>query len=545
MSAPFDAIVVGSGATGGVAALTLTRAGMRVLLLEAGAPVEKTDYAAWHTARTLYRHWVSKRQSVQEAHATYWTTNPDFFVDDRDNPYTTPDDKPFRWIRARRLGGRTLTWDGVTPRLSDFELKAASRDGIGIDWPIAHADLAPHYATIERLLCVHGARDGLAQLPDGAFDGARPMTPAERVFKDRVESKFRGRNVIISRGIRAARRPRDGETHSRLSSVATTIDLAKRTGKLTIRTNSIASRVIVDREGTRATGVEIIDAVDRHVEEVHAPLVVLCASTIESLRILMTSKSRAHPKGIGASSGVLGRYLMDHVASTIYFALHDHRDANDGHELLGSDAIMMPRYQNLNGTSERFVRGFGLWGGIQRLPIPRALKKTSGSIGFLCARAETVPQEKNRVELDATERDRWGLPAPRITFEWAESDFEIARAARRDAIEMIEAAGGEVAELGDLVALPIVGGFLREMEKEWACSTPGLFCHEVGGARMGSDPKTSVLDADNRCWDVPNLLVTDGACFPSCGWQNPTLTMMAVTARACERAVESMKRRDR
>jgi choline dehydrogenase-like flavoprotein len=537
----WDAIVVGSGATGGTAALKLTQAGLRVLMLEAGAPVRrKADYGTppGNVARQLYRHFVSKRQHVQEAHATYWATNPDFFVDDEDNPYTTPPDKPFRWIRGRRLGGRTLTWDGVTPRMSDFELKAASRDGIGPDWPIAHADLAPYYAEIERTLGVWGTREGLEQLPDGDFVGERPLTPAERVFKERVERAFGERKVILSRGLRAARAP-----GSALSSVSTTIAAAMSTGKLGVRTSSVVSRVLTDTDGRRAIGVEVVDALDLRREEVHAPLVFLCASTIESLRILMASQSRAHPRGIGASSGTLGRYVMDHVASTVYFALPDVRDDGSTRELLGSDSIMVPRWQNLNGVREGYPRGFGMWGGIQRLPIPRALRKQPEvAFGFLCARAETLPDEDNRVELDPVRRDRWGIPAARITCEWKEHDRKVAQAARDAVVEMVEAAGGVVSDLADLVHMPLLGGVFRDIQKEWTCSTPGLFCHEVGGARMGTDPKTSVLDPSCAVWDVPNVYVTDGACWPSCGWQNPTLTMMAVTARACDLAVAALRR---
>lgn len=543
----WDVVVVGSGANGGAAARQLIAAGLHVLLLEAGPPVRgRGDYGAplVNVARQLYRHVVSGRQHIQERHATYWTTNPDFFVDDRDNPYTTPADKPFRWIRGRRLGGRTLTWDGVTPRFSDFEFKAAGRDGLGTNWPIGHADLSPHYAPLERLLGVHGSRDGLAQLPDGDYLPPRPMTPAEAVFKARVESKFSGRSVLISRGIRAGRRPDRNERHSRLSNPAM-LEADARDRGLVIRTNAVVSRVLVEADGRRASSVEFVDALTGRIEEARARVVFLCASTIESLRILMNSQSRAHPQGIGAASGVLGRYLMDHIAGNVYFYLPDVPDDGGAHELLGSDSILIPRYQNLGASSERYTRGFGLWGGIQRIGVPSILRKKPGlAFGFLCARAETLPHFENHVTLDPTVRDRWGIPAAHISFEWKEPDLMIARDAKQDAVEMIEAAGGKVEKLTDLVRTPVVGRALKRMQEEWDRSTPGLFVHEVGGARMGSSPKDSVLDPFCRSWDVRNLFVTDGACWPSAGWQNPTLTEMAITVRACVHAVEELKARN-
>jgi choline dehydrogenase-like flavoprotein len=542
----WDAVVVGSGATGATAARQLTKGGLRVLVLEAGTPLQEGDYGDFLTNGTklLWRHFVSKRQRTQEAHPTYWNTNPDLFVDDVDNPYTTPEGKPFRWIRSRRLGGRTLVWDAVTPRFSDFDFKAAEVDGYGTSWPITHADLAPYYADLERLLGVHGSKEGIPQLPDGEFLEPRPMTPAERIFKERVEKEWGDRKVIISRGLRAGRSPMPGSAYSRMSSPVWALEEAGATGRLSVRTGAVVARVLVGRDG-RATGVEFIDTSTRLSGVVRARVVFLCASTIETLRILMNSKSAAHPDGLGASSGVLGRGLMDHSAGNVYFTMPDVPDDGTKYDLLGSDSIMIPRYQNLGKQTEPYLRGFGVWGGIQRLPVPKFLHKNPNvAFGFLCARSEVLPHPDNRVELHPELKDAWGIPAAHITCEWKEHDRAVAEAGRLAVHEMVEAAGGKPQDITEIFHMPFVKNHIGGMQKEWKLSTPGMFVHEVGGARMGTSPKDSVLNPFNQVWDAPNVFVTDGAAWPTSGWQNPTLTEMAITARACDFAIEALRRGD-
>lgn len=532
----WDAIVVGSGTTGGTAALELTERGHHVLVLEAGSDVaEQKGYGvpALNLARQLYRHYVSHRQDTQKLHATYWTTNPDFFVDDVDHPYTTPEGKPFRWIRGRQLGGRSLVWDGVTPRMSDFEFSAADLDGFGSNWPIKHADLDQYYSKVEGLLGVHGSRDGLPQLPDGNFREARPLTSAEYLFRRRVEAKFPDRRVLASRGLRASRRPGAGEKHSGLSSQATALAKALATGRLTIRTGAVVTRVSLRPDGSGARGVEFIDTATKQTAEAVGRVVFLCASTIETVRLLLKSEDAGHPGGLGASSGVLGHYLMDHIASNVYFRVPGLKDDGKQHEILGSDSILIPRYQNLGRSDADHLRGFGLWGALDRFIMPSVLHRQRGEVhGFLCARSEVLPHFENRVTLDRTVHDVWGQPVPHIDCEWKPEDVRINQAARAAALEMIECIGGQLADLNELFFTSPVDGFLDQMQAEWRRSIPGLVVHEVGGARMGTKSTDSVVNAYNQVWEAPNVFVVDGACWPSCGWQNPTLTEMAISARA-------------
>lgn len=542
----FDAIVIGSGATGGVAAKQLSEAGLNVLVLEAGPGFAGGDaYGTPNTnlVRQLYAHFIRRRQPVQERHSSYWDVHPGLFVDDIDHPYTTPTDKPYRWIRNRVVGGRSLTWGGVTLRLSNHEFKAASRDGIGDDWPIEHDDLAPYYDELEQFFAVHGSRERLPQLPDGVFLPARPLTSAELHLRQAFE-RVPGCRLIPSRGIRAGRYPDAGEQFSRLSSIGTTLAAALATGRTTVQSGAVVARLIPDPNTGRIRAVEYIETATGQLRRSTARIVFLCASTIESVRLLMASASPTHEGGIGAASGMLGRGLMDHIVSCLWFYLPD--VADDGraaHELLGSDGIIVPRFQNLGPERAPYLRGFGLWGGAQRMFFPEFLRKKRGcAIGFLCAMAEALPDEKNHMRLDPEVRDKYGLAVPHLSCAWTDNDLVLSRAARAAAQELIAAAGGVVCEMHDLVHLPVIGGFMKQLQSELQPSIPGLFVHEVGGARMGREPRGSVVNRFCQCWDAPNLFVTDGACWVSSGWQNPTLTEMAITARAADHAVAELRR---
>jgi len=542
----WDVIVVGSGATGGVAAWKLTVLGFRVLVLDAARMSDESEHRAsfaWNTGRALYRHLVSKRQGTQKHHPTYWATNPDFFADDVENPYTTDPNQPFRWIRGGRVGGRTLTWDAVTPRLSDYEFKAASFDGFGSDWPISHDDLAPHYAELEKLFGVFGSEERLPQLPDGVFAGKKQMTPGELHFKTKIESLFDNRSVVISRGIDGERSPEKGQTYSKISSPRTTLRLAAETGLLTLRPNARAARVFLNDRGL-ADGVEIVDTRTLERTKVYARAVVLCASTIESVRILLNSRTPRHPQGLGGNSGILGRYLMDHSAGNVYFSMPEVKDSGAMYEFSGCASIMIPRYQNLGSQTEPYLRGFGVWGGIQRMPVPNLLRKNrSVAFGFLCGRSEVLPHADNRVDLDTSRTDRFGIPVPKISCTWKEADLRLAAAAREDTEDMVRRAGGVPGMVTDHFYTPFVTGLLRQIQKEWTLSTPGMFVHEVGGARMGNDPATSVVDSHCALWDVPNLFAPDGSCWVTSGWQNPTLTQMAITNRAAIRIADVIRSR--
>ncbi|MEM9163119.1 MAG: GMC family oxidoreductase [Cyanobacteria bacterium P01_F01_bin.4] len=537
-STHYDAIVVGSGATGGVAAKELSEQGLKVLVLEAGPTVKaKTNLGNGPKAmaKRLHNLFVAKRQSYQSMHLGYWKTNPDLFIDEKDNPYTTPEHKPFYWIRGRQVGGKSLTWGGITLRLSDYEFKAASRDGHGENWPIAYSDLAPYYDQLEQFLQVHGNCDHLPQLPDGQYQSPSELTPAEHHLKAVVEKEWCDRTLIASRGFRL-HKPTADAPWPRSSSQGAALQAALATGNVTLQSDAVVSHVTFDPSTRQARGVGYIDRTTQTAHEVSGRIVVLCASTIESVRILLHSTEQYQPGGLRNQSGVLGRYLMDHISTTTFFFLPGFESPRPRFELSGSDSFFIPCFCNLETQQEAFLRGYGLWGGIQRFNPPKAFRKVGkGAIGFLIAHGEVLSRPENCVRLNPEVTDAWGIPVPHIDFAWSDNEQTMLAHMKSQINQIIHLAGGQPMLLTELLHTPLFTNYLRKIEKTMTfAAPPGYYIHEVGGARMGTSPDNSVVNPNNQCWEAPNLLVTDGACWTSSAWQSPTLTEMAITARACK-----------
>lgn len=545
---PFDAIVVGSGATGGWAAKVLCEGGLNVLLVEAGKEVKPGAEPLSSTAlRQGAKDAVQSRCSAYNRYTSY------YFIDDEENPYTTPVNRPFSWIRSQVVGGRTLLWAGQSYRMSDYDFKAARFDHSGEEWPISYDEIAPYYGRAEKAMAVRGTYENLPQLPDGALlPTAAPDANAlylRHAFAKRQQSLIPARLSSPPSGQHGfcihCNRSNSGCLIP-MSSPSSTLAAAHRTGRLTLLSNTLARHLVTDKEG-KAIGIYAINKDTRQESEVYGRMIFLCASTLESTRIMLNSVSRLNPAGFGNSSGALGHYLMDHLSGVaITASFRDAEPTRQAEEKRPVQLMYIPRRQNLGADqSQKFLRGYGYQVTVLKAsrfasnigptcgeasPADKARLKASAFLDGkvvvrLQAFGEMLPRFENYVEIDKSgKQDALGIPVLSIHCEHGENEREMAKDMAADAHDLVDAAGA------------ITVSFQKTLQE------PGLCIHEAGTCRMGNDPKTSVLNRYNQCHDAPNVFVTDGSCFTSQGTQNPTLTMMALTIRAAEYALQQARK---
>ena len=503
----YDAIVVGSGAAGGMAAKCLTDGGATVLLLEAGPELPSESWREQERSPEEFEA-IKTRQPIQSRNLLYNRRNCHLFIDDVENPYSTDAATEFNWIRSRQAGGRTLLWSRFALRMSDEDLGSPNQDGIGAPWPVSYRDLSPYYDKVESLIGVSGTLEGLPSLPDGRFRSRR-VPSYLRELRERLAQRYPERHLIPSREVAEDERQTSSGPPSYASLGSTLLQCDLR--KLTFRADCVVARIQLDRPN-HASGVVYVDRETKQWHEVSGRVVVLCASTIESTRILLASATRDFPAGLGNSSGVLGHYLMDHFGGPRVVAVGRIKDA----EPYSRERAYLPRFCNLLRQSEDFVRGYGIQADFKAEGRESAVL-TMGVFG------EVLPYFENCVELDGSTRDACGLAVPRIRFRYGENERKMALHAQTAIREVVEALG------------------FRLIAADDALLAPGTRAHELGSARMGTSPNNSVLNGFNQCWDIKNLFVTDGSCFPSAGYKGPTLTVMALTARACEYILRSLR----
>lgn len=539
----FDAIVVGSGATGGFAAKTLTERGLNVLVLEAGGPLpeEKFELAAKAQFAAI-GSWARVKAGMTGQHKQALTSfySPEkafLFVNDNEHPYESPQDF-YLWLRGKQVGGRFLAWGRVGLRMSDYTFKFKSHEGAGFDWPIGYADIAPFYEQVERCLGMRGNDDGIDYCPAGSYVQPAGLSKAEQKFKAVIEAQWPGAKAMAWRYVRKEATPADAQRNR----TTTPLQAAAATGRLTLKSHSPVERVNTDARTGKATGVTYIDAFTGQRHTVQAQVVVVCASTIESIRLLLNSKGEKHPEGLGNSSGLVGRYFMDQMLTLGFGTVPGFK----GGELVDATSpadnhggIYIPRFRQLKKPGELgYAGGFNLQGIVGRPMLPPHMDSVFGLTGH----GEILPHADNHVRL-ASRKDRLGVPIPSVNIRLRDNDRKLLADQVDTQMAMMKAAGLSIDFLISPLGLRTDGPFMPNAK--WyerlmfrlaykRSVAVGGAIHECGGARMGSDPKTSVLNAMNAVWDAPNVFVTDSSCFVTNGTCGPTLTTMALTVRACE-----------
>jgi len=556
----YDAIVIGTGMSGGWAMKELTEKGLSVLALERGQPVE---HIKGYTTAALSRWDMPHRGKLTDE---YIKANPilvrsgvvdgattNMFIPDNLHPYIQ--DKPFDWIRGYQVGGRSLMWGRWTQRWGEADFEANAKEGVGIDWPIRYQELAPWYSYVEKFAGIAGNKDGLAQVPDGEFLPPFEMNNFEKLVKEKIESNFPGRNLIISRTANLTK-PNDihtslgrGQCQARdlcsrgcpfgayFSTQSATLPAARKTGLLTLKTGAVVHSVIYDEKKQRATGVRVVDTSTKKITEYYAKIIFLNAGSINSNLLLLHSTSSRFPNGLGNDSGTLGKFIMTHNyrvrASGVYEGMPDSYYAGRR-----PNGVYMPRFRNFgNDHQNNFTRGYALacssyrqgWtrgNGMDEIgtALKQQLEEPGPWVFFGTAMGEMLPYEDNQVWLDKDKTDDWGIPLLHASVDWHENENLMAKDALQQMQEMFDKAG------------------LQQITSEDNQQAPGKDIHEMGGCRMGHDPKNSMLNKWNQLHAVKNVFVTDGACMTSSACQNPSLTYMAITARAADYAVSELKK---
>jgi len=548
----FDAIVVGSGISGGWAAKELTEGGLKTLVLERGRNVEHIiDYttALKHPWEFTYRSHLSNKDAaerpIQSSHCD--DTNKHFFVKDSEHPYVQIN--PYKWIRGYQVGGRSLTWGRQCYRFSDLDFEANKKDGHGVDWPIRYDDLAEWYDYVEDYVGISGSTESLPHLPDGVFLPPIPMNAIELHLQDKVSKEYSDRVIINGRvaNLTEAKKGRGPCQYRNLcsrgcpfggyfSSNSSTLLDAHDSGNLTIRANSIVKEVIYDEDQKKAIGVVIIDAITKEEINYYAAIIFLNASTIATTSILLNSVSPSFPNGLGNSSLQVGHNLMDHVVNEGSYGTYDGLQ-DKYYEGKSPGTIYIPRFQNLKDKAKNkgFIRGYGIqgkgerenWQSVSTSGFGTSLKEQLATPGkwkiSLGGRGETLPNYDNKITLDAENKDQWGLPLVKVDFTYGPNEMAMMEHMTKASEEVLSKAGFK--NVGSYRTSP----------------SPGSAVHEMGTARMGNDPKTSVLNKHNQMHDVKNVFITDGSCMTSSGCQNPSLTYMAITARACHFAIQQFQ----
>lgn len=553
----FDAIVVGSGISGGWAAKELTEKGLKTIMLERGRDVKHvTDYKNASKGPWEFPHRGGRTQQMIEDYPVLKRdyplneTNLDFWASDKDCPYT--ETKRFDWYRGYQVGGRSLMWGRQSYRHSKMDFEANAKEGVAIDWPIRYNEIAPWYDYAERFAGISGNKDGLEVLPDGEFLPPMEMNCVEKDVAARIKQHYKGERLMTIGRVANLTVPHKGRTQCQyrnkcwlgcpfggyFSTQSSTLPAAMATGNLTLRPFSIVTKVLYDKDTKKATGVEILDAETNQTYEYKAKVVFLCASAFNSTWVLFNSATDIWPGGLGSSSGELGHNVMDHhfrcgAGGTV--------EGYDDKYYFGrrANGIYIPRFRNVGNDKRDYLRGFGYQGGASRQGWRREIAEMNIGADFkealtepgnwsigITGFGEILPYHENYIALDKTKKDKWGLPVLNMNAEIKQNELNMRKDMMQDAKEMLEAAGVKN---------------VYTYDNDYA---PGMGIHEMGTARMGRDPKTSVLNGNNQVWDAKNVFVTDGACMTSASCVNPSLTYMALTARAVDFAVSELKKQN-